>query len=883
MPESSAVTTFVFTDIEGSTRLWEEHPERMRAALAGHDALARTIVDAHRGLVVKTTGDGVHAVFDDPLDAVKAVVELQQALGDAAATGALALAVRCGVHAGVVERRDNDYFGTAVNRAARLMAAAHGGQVLLSQAVASLVEGRLPPEVSLRDMGAVRLRDLASPEYVYQLVHPRLRQDFPALRSLEATPNNLPQEVTSFVGRERELAEVKELLAKTRLVTLLGVGGLGKTRLSLHAALDVLDEYPDGVWFIELAPVSDPQLVPQAAALVLGVKEDPGRPVIEALVRFVKDRRLLLILDNCEHLLPACAGFALKILQSSLQARILASSREPLHVPGETTYHVAPLAVPDVHDVNTPESLARFESVRLFADRAAAAVPTFAVTAQNATAVGEICARLDGIPLALELAAARVRVLSVEKIAERLGDLFHLLSGGSRTALPRQRTLRALIDWSYDLLSDAERAVVRRLAVFAGGFTLDAAEAVAAGGEIDAILVLDLLTHLVEKSLVVVNPDGERYRLLETVRQYAQERLVESGEEEETRARHLEFFVTFAERARAELVGPKQASWLARLDLEHENLRAAHECSDRRDVSPVTGLKLVQFMQRYWVMRGLLDFGHRATAYALARPGAGVRNGLRAQVLFGAGWLCCYMGRYAEAREHLDESIAIAREIGDTERVAAALQPLAFALLGLGDLQRARAQSNEALALARGGGERRQIATALITLAQVCRVQGDLDTAQALCAEAVAIARALGDRETIAFGLLDVAMVAIEQGSAEHAASALVEVFPIIVETGSTRAGQSALDVCAALGALRGDWTRSACFYGAAEALAEHMRYRRDPADDAFLTVQIAKARAALGAESFVAAVAGGRSLGYADALAAAAAWLHAPAAGAAP
>src|SRR5512144_3302266 len=333
VPEFAAVTTLVFTDIEGSTRLWEEQPDRMRAALAGHDALARKIVCAHRGSVVKTTGDGVHAVFDDPLDAIVAALEFQQALADPAATAGLALAVRCGVHAGVVERRDDDYFGTAVNRAARLMAVAHGGQVLLSQAVASLVEGRLPALVTLRDLGAVRLRDLASPEYVYQLVHPRLRQEFPALRSLEATPNNLPQEVTSFVGRERELAEVKGLLAKTRLVTLLGVGGLGKTRLSLHAALGVLDDYPDGVWFVELAPLTDPLLVPQALASVLRIKEEPGRPLAEALARHAKDRRMLLILDNCEHLVEACAELALSLLQVGARLKILASSREPLHVP----------------------------------------------------------------------------------------------------------------------------------------------------------------------------------------------------------------------------------------------------------------------------------------------------------------------------------------------------------------------------------------------------------------------------------------------------------------------------------------------------------------------------------------------------------------------
>ncbi|HEX9301935.1 MAG TPA: adenylate/guanylate cyclase domain-containing protein, partial [Casimicrobiaceae bacterium] len=314
MLEHPAITTFLFTDIEGSTSLWEREPVRMRPALARHDAIARAAVEAHRGAVVKTSGDGIHAAFGDPLDAVRAVIELQQALDDPEATCGVALRVRCGLHAGVVERRDNDFFGSAVNRAARIMSAAHGGQVLLSQAVAVLVRERLPAGVTLRDLGTIRLRDLARPEQVYQVVHPRLRQDFPALRSLEATPNNLPQQVTSFIGRERELAEVKELVGKTRLLTLLGVGGLGKTRLSLQLAADVMDDYPDGVWFVELAAIADVRMVAQAVASVLGVKEEAGRPVSEAVMKAIKDRRLLLVLDNCEHLVHACADLAKEML-----------------------------------------------------------------------------------------------------------------------------------------------------------------------------------------------------------------------------------------------------------------------------------------------------------------------------------------------------------------------------------------------------------------------------------------------------------------------------------------------------------------------------------------------------------------------------------------
>ena len=544
MQASPGVVTFLFTDIEGSSQLWERNPERMPAALAAHDALTRATVEGNRGRVVKMMGDGVHAVFDDPRDAVSAAVDLQLALADSTATNGIAFSVRCGLHAGVEEHRDNDFFGRSVNRAARIMGVAHGSQILLSETVALLIGGRLPARVTLRDLGMVRLRDLANPERVYQVLHPPLRADFPPLRTLEATPNNLPQQLTSFVGRERELAEVAGLLAKNRLVLLHGAGGIGKTRLSLQVAAEVMDDFPDGVWLVELAALADPRLVPQAMASVLGVKEEAGRPVAEALFKYVGGRRLLVILDNCEHLVQACAELATQLLQCGSQVKVLASSREPLRIAGETTYAVPALACPGLSRMITPTALAEYEAVRLFIDRAAAAQSTFRVTEHNATALAGICHHLDGIPLAIELAAARTRALSLENIADRLDDRFRLLKGGDKTSLPRQQTLRALIDWSYDLLSDAEKKLLRRLAVFSGGFTLEAAEAVGRSPDSDPDqgIIVDVLTQLVEKSLVGLDPGSGRYHLLETVRQYAQDRLAESGEADAIRSRHLEFF-----------------------------------------------------------------------------------------------------------------------------------------------------------------------------------------------------------------------------------------------------------------------------------------------------------------------------------------------------
>jgi predicted ATPase/class 3 adenylate cyclase len=875
VPEHPAVTTFLFTDIEGSTRLWEEQPERMRLALARHDALARAVVDAQHGIVVKMTGDGLHAVFDDPSDAVGAALRLQQALADPAATDGVALSVRCGLHLGAVERRDGDFFGAAVNRAARIMSAAHGGQVLLSQSVADLVLHRLPPEAALRDLGRVRLRDLANPERVYQLLHPRLRGEFPPLRSLEATPNNLPEQLTSFIGRERELADVERLLRQTRLLTLAGSGGLGKTRLSLQVAANVLEAWPDGVWFVELAPLSDARLVPQVLATVLGVKEDAGRPVIDAVMRHVADRALLVVLDNCEHLLSACADIARQLLQASPRLRILASSREPLRVSGETTYPVPALPVHDPREGVTPAALLQCEGVRLFVERAVAAQPSFQLTPANAAAVAEICYRLDGIPLALELAAARVRALSVDTIAARLGDRFRLLTAGDPTALPRQRTLRALIDWSYDLLTEAERALLRRLAVFAGGFTLDAVEAVGAAADLEPSRTVDTLIQLVEKSLVALEAAGERYRLLETVRQYAEERLEESGEGTEARDRHLAFYVELAERARPELTGPKQGAWLARLDLERENLLAAHAWADRAQGGAELGLRLVIAAKQYWINRGLLELGHRATLEALARPQAQRRTVGRSRGLLGAGQLCCFMGRYEAAEVYLQESLAIAREIGDRGRIAAVLQPLAMASLGQGDAAKARGHLEEALALARALGNDREIAAAQNALAQVYRVEGALDAAEPLYRDVLALARKLGDREIIGIALLNLAMVAVGRGSHDAARAALLEVVSIVEEIGSEPAAQSMAEVSAGLASARGEWDRAARFYGAAEAQAVRTGLHRDPTDEAFLAPWMEKARFGLGAGVYAAAEAAGRALSHDAAVQEVRAWLE--------
>ena len=921
MPAPHAAVCFLFTDIEGSTRLWEQQTERMRAALACHDQIARNAVVAHRGKLVKSTGDGIHAAFDDALDALAATLQMLHTLADPHATAGLALALRCGLHTAAEEARDHDFYGPEVNRAARIMAAAHGGQLLLSQVVAESLQGRLPTGVALRDLGAVRLRDLALPERVWQVLAPPLRADFPALRSLAATPNNLAQPLNRFINRETVLAELHGLVAQHRLVTLLGTGGIGKSRLSAALGGELMDGFADGVWFVELAPLHDLQQaadrVPQAVASVLGVKEAPGRPMMDALRQFVADRQLLLILDNCEHVLDAAAGLAKTLLQAGPGVRLLATSREVLRVAGELAYPVPPLGLPPLADEAAAAGpaaradpahagqLLQHAAVRLFADRAASAQPAFRLHADNAAAVVDICRRVEGIPLAIELAAARVRVLPVRAIATQLRDSFALLSTRDATVAPRQRTLRLLIDWSCDLLSGPERRLYRRLSVFAGGWTLVAAQAVCGGGDGhgdgdgdgdrvgagDAALapdtVIDLLAGLVEKSLVAMVPGGDaddgRYRMLDTVRQHAADQLLAAeGPAPGLRRRHVAWCLDVAEQALPQLAGPAQAGVLAGLDHERDNLLAALDwCS--RDTDPAQaravaeqGFRLSFALRPYWPNRGLLTLALRISLAVLGHPGAQTRDRLRARGLFNVGQLCCFMGRYREAQPYLEDSLAMATDIGDTARVAAVLQPLVMVALGLGDRPAAWRHAEAAVRIAREVNNPRQVAAAVNALAQLERSEGQLDAAERHYAETVQIARDLADQEVIAVGLLNLAMVAVSRGQHAVVRPLLLEVMQIADHNGSKPAALCALDVCACLAAMLHDAGRAVRYFGLAEAQNDHFGLRRDPADAAFLAPMLDKLRLDMGATAFSAAEAQGRATPFAQGWAEAGQWLRA-------
>jgi predicted ATPase len=719
--------------------------------------------------------------------------------------------------------------------------------VLLSQTVVDHLREILPATVSLRDLGKVRLKDLATPEHVYQVVHSKLRRDFPALRSLEATPNNLPQQPTSFIGRNKELTELKALLAKTRFLTLTGSGGCGKTRLGLQLAADSLEQFPDGVWLVELAPLSDPGPVPATMASVLGLKEEPGKPITQTLAEYLRDKQLLILLDNCEHLLDACARIADALLRSCGPLKIVASSREALGIGGEQAYRVPSLSLPDPKKTHTPESVAQFEAAQLFIDRAVLARPDFRVTTQNAPKLASVCFRLDGIPLAIELAAARVRSLSLEEIDRNLNERFRLLTGGSRTALPRQQTLRSLIDWSYDLLNDQAKLLLRHLSVFAGGWMLEAAERICAGGGIEEGDILDLLTSLTDKSLVVADPsDGDsRFRLVETVRQYAREKLLESGVGKAVRERHLDYFLSLVEEAEPKLTGAEQGAWLLRLENEHDNLRAALEWSIAATGSR-RSLRLCGALQRFWMTRGHLSEGMAWCARVLNTTEAEAPTLERAKVLNGAGLLAYHRIDYPAARARHEESLAIRRHLGDRRGVAASLGNLGIVALDQGDLASARAMHEESLAIARELGNRNGIARSLGNLGMVASAERDFEAARALFEECLAMLRELGDKGGIAIGLHSLGGVAFEQADLAAAKAYYDESLKILAELGNRVRISYSLEEIAAVIAAQGDSLRAARIWGAAQRLREEIG-SPPPAEDLKFDARIAAARAAVG------------------------------------
>jgi len=847
MPQlPTGTVTLLFTDIEGSTRLLERLGKRYAGILAQHHRLLRRSFEKHGGHEIDTQGDAFFVVFARAKDAAQAALEAQRAIAAHPWPEGVEPRVRMGLHTGEPLITTTGYVGMDVHRAERVCTAGHGWQILVSESSRVLIEDDLPEGVSLRDLGEHRLKDLAKPERLFQIVTADLPAEFPPLRSLNVLPNNLPIQLTSFVGRAREIRELVQSLFSTRLLTLTGAGGVGKTRLALQVAAEVLEDFSDGVWLVELAALPDPELIPQTVATVLGIREQSGRPVLTTLADSLRARHLLLVLDNCEHLIAACSRFAHALLRTCAHLRILATSREALGIAGETAWLVPSLSVPDAQRVPAA-TLSQFEAVRLFVERAAAALPSFKLTNQNSDAVIQICSRLDGIPLAIEMAAARLKALSAEHIAGRLDDQFRLLTGGSRTALPQHQTLRATLDWSYDLLSAEERQLLRQLAIFVGGFTLEAVENVC-GEDARAPEVIGLLTRLVEKSLVIAERHNERvrYRLLEPIRQYAREKLSTSGESDALRGRHLRFFLTIAEEPQHAPDGPTFDQWLERIEEEHDNLRAAIDWAFGGAASDA-GLQLATAMWRFWVHRGYLSEGRSILERALSAAG-NAHPSLRARALNGAGYMALTQDDYARAVALCEQAHVIAHTEGDERETAIALAIIGHTLWHMGDADRPAQLCDESLTLARGSQDQRTLASSLREFGYVVWHKGDYERLAQLADEYLHLARALGDRSATADALLLLGEAALDAKQYSRAVALYEESLTLsrmqkdkvamtraLVSLGNVsaheqnydRAGALYREALATAAELRDMWWLVRCLQGMAGAAAAQGQFHR--------------------------------------------------------
>lgn len=905
--DRSGTVTFLFTDIEGSTRLLQHIGDAESVQIfEDHRSLLRSTIAAAGGRELQDQGDGFLIAFQSPGDAIRGAVAAQRALAAHAWPRDARLQVRMGLHSGAPVKTREGFVGLDVHRAARICQTGWGGQILISERTQELLRD-LPEGVELRDRGLHRLKDLQRPEHIFQVIHPALPADFPALRSLDPRLTNLPIQLSSFVGRERELTEITNLASRSRLVSLTGPGGTGKTRLALQVAAELTDGFKDGVWLMEFAAVTDAAAVPRVVAAVLNVREQPREALAITLAEALGRRRILLLFDNCEHVVATAAELADALLRSCPNLSVLATSREPLGVTGETIHPVPSMALPDLDHLPAPEALPAYEAIRLFVDRATAVLPTFRLSAGNAAAVVQICVRLDGIPLALELAAVRVKVLPVEEIARRLDERFRLLVGGSRTAPVRHQTLQAAMDWSYGLLSEAERAVLRRLSVFAGGFTLEAAEHVCDGKDVEAADLLDLVSHLVDKSLVIADTeDGPpRYRMLETVRQYGRDRLRDAGEEPAARERHCDWFLHLAERAEPELHGHQQSDWLDRLDREHDNLRAALEWSLTSADTDIA-LRLVVALIWFWDTRAYFREGRDWLGRAIAASQT-TGSALHAHALIAAGHLAWHQSDYREGQQLIEDGLVLFTELGEKAGIAQSHWFLGLVASDLGDharaveiyergltlyrelgnrrgimelltwmgyaehargnVDRAAALHTQALSLARELKVPRMTAIALRGLGDAAAHRGDPGGAKALYEESLAVFRRIGARAFYTGLLQRLSVIARTEGDDSRAEALLKEGLAYCRELGEKIGLAAYFEDLAGLAARSGHPERAAQLFGASDTLRETLggvdKFRTRDGYEA----DLALVRQGLGSSAFDAAVAAGRAMTLEQAL----------------
>ena len=818
----TGTVTFFFSDIEGSTRLIQELGDDYPQALLAHHTIQRQALAANGGHELRTEGDSFFIAFGSALQACKGAAAVQKLLAAHQWPKSSALRVRVGLHTGEATLVGNEYLGIDVHRAARIASAAHGGQVLISETTQGLVQGALPAELTVKDLGVHRLKDLARPERLFQLTIDGCVSEFPALRTMESTPNNLPTQLTSFIGRDDQVREAKELLAKSRLLTLTGPGGTGKTRLSLQIAADVLDRFPDGVYFVPLAAIHDPELVPSAIAQALSIQTSGTRRPIDALADYLHDKQTLLVLDNFEQLMPA-ATVATHLLEASPRLRVIVSSRAVLRVYGEQEFPVPPLALPDPKALPGVAVLSQFEAVRLFIERAVAVKPDFQATNDNAPSIAGICERVDGLPLAIELAAARVKLFSPQALLSRLEKSLSALGTGARDLPGRQQTLRGAIQWSYDLLDAPAQRLLARFSVFARGGGLEELEPVCGPAEEVGGDVMDALDQLGDQSLLRRLPDFSepRFLMLQTIREFASDRLDESGEAEKIRNRHLDAFIALAEAAQPYLFGARRKEWLDRLEMDHDNFRSALDWAIA-SVDARSAMRLGTLLWRFWQMRGHLHEARRRLRTVLAMPTAGDFPQERLATLEAAGGVAYWQAEMEEARRLYDECLTVTRTTGDERALANALYNAAFPRsIGGTDLEEAQRLFAEALPLFRKLGDDIGVARVLWGTGNAYYFAHDNAAALGYLKEAEALYRKSDDQFGLAWAIHTLGLAKLQLGDIDGARRAWTEAIGLFRAAGDVSGIILQLDNHSALALHNRDFTRAARLWAASRSFQE--------------------------------------------------------------
>ncbi|MBK6774067.1 MAG: tetratricopeptide repeat protein [Ignavibacteria bacterium] len=818
MSKPTGTVTFLFTDIEGSTKLSQNFPETLPEALDKHHSILTEAVESNNGFVFKIIGDAFCCAFQNTEDAVKAAVDAQIKLNSEEWKDAV-IKVRMGIHIGNAEWNGTDYMGyITLARSSRVMSAANGGQILISDKAYEVVnknkydtnqEIRIEHGIiSFRDLGERRLKDLIQPVKLYQVISDNLLSDFPPLKTLDARPNNLPIQLSSFIGREKEMKIAKNLLKQSPLLTLIGTGGAGKTRLALQTAADLIDDFTNGVWFVDLAAINDKYLLPQVFLTSLGIAEVAAITPEETLKEYLADKNVLIILDNCEHLIHNCAELTEKLLSSCSGLKIIATSREALNCSGEQTYSIPPLTNPDLNSKVSPEQLIQYESVRLFIERALSVNPNFRVNNDNARALAEICSRLDGIPLAIELAAARIKVLSVEKIYERLSDRFNLLTSGKRTSLPRQQTLKAMIDWSYDLLTENEKNLWSRVSAFTGGWTLEAAEEICSDETISKDVIFDLMNQLTEKSIIIYDVTKDRYRILESMKQYGIEKL---SDENEIFIKHLNYFLELSIKAEPELKNKKTILWLNKIESDYNNIISAIEWSVNNG-NIEKGAVISNTLGRYWNREGLYSTGISLIEIILESSGT-LSKLSKGNMLYWIGSCKMSVGDYEQSKKYLEESLEIYKETGDKNGIALSVQCLGTVADSQGDYEPARKYFEECLTIKKEIGDKSGTASSILSLGNVASNQGEFEQAKKYYKESLEIFKEIGSKYGIALSITNLGILALYQGDNEQAKKYLEESLTKLKEIGNKKGMAHSIENLGNVASNQGEYDQAKSYY----------------------------------------------------------------------